>query len=84
MSVTIVKKENIYKFLESLRKLGINAYILQWANNTGADFIIFEKEIIQSHIKFDVRVESLDSYTKSMLSEYTIISNTSFKKQLQI
>jgi hypothetical protein len=84
MSVTIVKKEDIYKFLESLRKLGINAYILQWANNTGSDFIIFEKEIIQSHIKFDVRVESLDSYTKSMLSEYTIISNTSFKKQVQI
>lgn len=29
-TATIVKKEDIYKFLEALRKLGLNAYVLQW------------------------------------------------------
>lgn len=82
-TATIVKKEDIYKFLEALRKLGLNAYVLQWANNTGSDFIVFDKSSEHSHQFFDLQIESLDLYTKNMLKELNLISNNKFKSMIK-
>lgn len=56
---TIVKLEDIYKFLESLRKLGAVIYVLQWGGNHGSDFVVKYNyiPITYSHISFDVQVE---------------------------
>lgn len=78
-TATIVKKEDIYKFLEALRKLGLNAYVLQWGNNTGSDFIVLNKSSEHSNHFFDIQIESLDLYTKNMLKDLNLVSNSKFK-----
>ncbi|PCI30980.1 MAG: hypothetical protein COB67_00570 [SAR324 cluster bacterium] len=79
-AITRVKNEDIYKFLESLRKLGINAYVLQWANNTNSDFLLSVKESTHSHVKFDIQVESMDGRTKRELDSIKFISNKKFRE----
>jgi hypothetical protein len=88
MLATIVEKENIYRFLESLRKKGINAYILHWAFNEGDKALIIQKSL--EHIKrgkklyFNVSVENMSLYTQRALEkDFNIVSNNTFKKKVQ-
>ena len=83
-TATIVKKEDIYKYLESLRKIGANAYVLQWANNTGSDFVLLHKSSNHSNRFFDLQIETLDLYTKGMLSTLNLISNSKFKNIFKV
>ncbi|KAB7891371.1 hypothetical protein [Poseidonibacter ostreae] len=80
-TATIVKKEDIYKFLESLRRAKINAFILQNGGNHGSDSIVKIQSIVKSKIQFDVIVESLESYTERALqNDFKLKSNLQFKK----
>lgn len=88
MLATIVEEENIYKFLESLRKKGIKAYVLHWSFNDADKTIVIQKssESIKRGKKlyFNVSVENMSSYTQRALEEdFNIVSNNTFKKKVQ-
>lgn len=79
-TATEVETENIYKYLESLRKLGVNAFVLQWAKNENCNFLVFLKPKVYNSVKFDVQVESKSSYTERALKEdIELISNNKFR-----
>ena len=79
---TIVKLEDIYKFLESLRKLGAVIYVLQWGGDQGFDFVVKYFETTHSNIKFNIQVESfgmrspreIEALKKSSISNKKFIS----------
>lgn len=80
---TIVKKEDIFKFLESLRKLGANCYVLQWGSNTNSDFLIKYYKTKHSHTSFDIQVESMDARSSREIVELKAesISNKKFRDE---
>lgn len=83
---TIVKQENIFKYLESLRKLGFKAYVMQWAINEDSDFLVafLPKGKIDKK-GFTIQVESM-SFRSKREKEFlikTTISNRLFKTNLK-
>lgn len=84
---TIVKREKIFKYLESLRKIGFEAYVLQWATNEyfEADFIIrFLPDGKLNREHFLLVVESFEFRSQREKEELKTksVSNTIFKKGL--
>jgi len=80
--VTFVSHDDIFKLLESLRKMGLKAYVLQWASNTNDDFVIFTKTTLNSNILFDLQIESSMHYRKEhSYSNWKKVSNNVFKQK---
>jgi hypothetical protein len=83
MTATIIKGDKIFKYLETLRKENINVYVLQWASNTGSDFVMKMKNEKHSKINFHAQLESLEYYTeRGLKADLEIISNQKFKSIL--
>lgn len=68
---TILEEENIYVFLELLRKKGFKIYIMNWASNTKSKFIVTNK----LHRGFDILVDDVDATSKS---NFSIVENGAF------
>ena len=67
--------------MESLRKIGVNAFILQVGNNHGSDSIIRIAKRTAGKCTFDVLVEAIDSYTaRSLEEDFKFISNSKFRE----
>lgn len=81
--LTIVKKDDIFKYLESLRNQGIKIYILDFDNFD--DFIVERKlGFSKKGIEFDCIVFGKMTYTNSIIEDdYVVLTNEEFRLSLE-